>query len=59
MALNVSAQGYVLRQGQVVRAGPSAELVNSGLIVRLSVTGQRPHRTLAADGRLRHLTARR
>ncbi|MBS0642465.1 MAG: ABC transporter ATP-binding protein [Acetobacteraceae bacterium] len=36
MALNVSAHGYVLRQGQVVREGPSAELVNSGLIAALS-----------------------
>lgn len=36
MALNVSAQGYVLRRGQVVREGPSADLVNSGLIAALS-----------------------
>lgn len=36
MALNVSAQGYVLRRGQVVREGLSADLVNSGLIAALS-----------------------
>jgi branched-chain amino acid transport system ATP-binding protein len=36
MALNVSAQGYVLRQGQVVREGPSADLIASGLIAALS-----------------------
>lgn len=36
MALNVSSYGYVLRQGQVVREGPSVELVNSGLIAALS-----------------------
>lgn len=36
MALNVSARGYVLRQGQVVREGESAELVNSGLVAALS-----------------------
>ena len=29
-------RSYVLRQGQVVREGPSAELVNSGLIAALS-----------------------
>ena len=36
MALNVSARGYVLRRGQVVHEGPTADLVNSGLIAALS-----------------------
>jgi len=36
LALKVSVQGYVLRQGKVVREGPSKELVDSGLVAALS-----------------------
>jgi branched-chain amino acid transport system ATP-binding protein len=36
LALKVSAQGYVLRQGRVVREGRSQELVDSGLVAALS-----------------------
>ncbi len=36
LALKVSAHGYVLRQGKVVREGPSRELIDSGLIAALS-----------------------
>jgi branched-chain amino acid transport system ATP-binding protein len=36
LALKVSAHGYVLRQGRVVREGPSQELVDSGLVATLS-----------------------
>jgi branched-chain amino acid transport system ATP-binding protein len=36
MALKVSKQGYVLRQGRVVQEGPSAELITSGLVAALS-----------------------
>jgi len=36
LALKVSVHGYVLRQGKVVREGPSKELVDSGLVAALS-----------------------
>jgi len=36
MALKVSVHGYVLRQGRVVQDGPSAQLVDSGLVAALS-----------------------
>lgn len=36
LALKVSVHGYVLRQGKVVREGPSRELVDSGLVAALS-----------------------
>ena len=36
LALKVSEHGYVLRQGRVVREGPSKELVDSGLVAALS-----------------------
>ncbi len=36
LALKVSAHGYVLRQGTVVREGPSKELIDSGLVAALS-----------------------
>lgn len=36
LALKVSVHGYVLRQGKVVREGPSQELVDSGLVAALS-----------------------
>lgn len=36
LALKVSAHGYVLRQGKVVREGPSKELIDSGLVAALS-----------------------
>ena len=36
LALKVSVHGYVLRQGKVVRKGPSQELVDSGLVAALS-----------------------
>ncbi len=36
LALKVSAHGYVLRQGRVVREGPSKELVDTGLVAALS-----------------------
>lgn len=36
LALKVSVHGYVLRQGKVVREGPSQELIDSGLVAALS-----------------------
>jgi len=36
LALKVSAHGHVLRQGKVVREGPSQELIDSGLVAALS-----------------------
>jgi branched-chain amino acid transport system ATP-binding protein len=36
LAVKVSAHGYVLRQGRVVREGPSKELVDTGLVAALS-----------------------
>lgn len=36
LALKVSVHGYVLRQGKVVREGPSRELIDSGLVAALS-----------------------
>jgi len=36
LALKVSKHGYVLRQGRVVREGPSQELVDTGLVAALS-----------------------
>jgi branched-chain amino acid transport system ATP-binding protein len=36
LTLKVSAHGYVLRQGRVVREGPSKELVDTGLVAALS-----------------------
>lgn len=36
LALKVSTHGHVLRQGKVVREGPSKELIDSGLVAALS-----------------------
>ena len=36
LALKVSTHGYVLRQGVVVREGPSKELLATGLVAALS-----------------------
>lgn len=36
LALKVSAHGHVLRQGKVVREGPSQDLIDSGLVAALS-----------------------